>query len=201
MKPSHIDAHGAPRMVDVGEKPVTRRRAVAVATVSLRKDVLAALTEAAPKGDALITARLAGIAAAKRTAELIPLCHPVPLDHVDVTLSPDQGTGAVEIRATASAEARTGIEMEALTAASVAALTLYDMAKSLQRDITIERVELVEKSGGRSGTFRRDVREDESEPAAAPQDPVPEAVVVTVSDRSAAGERADESGPRLVDAL
>ena len=202
MKPSHLDERGEPRMVDVGEKPVTRRRAVAAATVSLRKDVLEALETASPKGDALVTARLAGIAAAKRTADLIPLCHPVPLDHVDVTLAPDPASGRVVITATASAEARTGVEMEALTAASVAALTLYDMAKSLQRDVAIERVELIEKTGGRSGTFRREAG-DASRNAAPARlaASVPEAVVVTVSDRSAAGDRPDRSGPGLVDAL
>jgi len=187
-------------MVDVGEKPVTRRRAVAAATVSLRKDVLEALSRAAPKGDPFITARLAGIAAAKRTADLIPLCHPVPLDHVDVTLSADEGAGRVLIRATASAEARTGVEMEALTAVSVAALTLYDMAKSLQRDISIERVELVEKAGGRSGTFRRETAKPAGA-ADADAGAVAEAVVVTVSDRSTTGERADRSGPRVVEVL
>jgi len=187
-------------MVDVGEKPVTRRRAVAAATVSLRKEVLEALSRAAPKGDPFITARLAGIAAAKRTADLIPLCHPVPLDHVDVTLSTDEGAGRVLIRATASAEARTGVEMEALTAVSVAALTLYDMAKSLQRDISIERVELVEKAGGRSGTFRRETAKPAGA-ADADAGAVAEAVVVTVSDRSTTGERADRSGPRVVEVL
>jgi cyclic pyranopterin phosphate synthase len=192
MKPSHLDDEGAPRMVDVGSKPLTARRAVAAATVRLRPDVLAALVEAGgPKGDAFVTARLAGIGAAKRTAELIPLCHPLPLDRVDVELTPDAASGVVAIRAEARATARTGVEMEALTAATVAALTLYDMAKALQRDIVIERVELLEKSGGRSGDF--------------PAKPLPaaehEAVVVTCSNRSAAGEREDASGPLLVAAL
>ena len=183
-------------MVDVGRKPVTARRAVAAARVRLRPDVLATLLEAGgPKGDAIVVARLAGIAAAKRTAELIPLCHPIPLDHLDVELTPDRETGTVTIRAEARATARTGVEMEALTAASVAALTLYDMAKGLQRDIVIERVELLAKEGGRSGTWSR-------EGAA---DPVPtvahEATVITCSTRSAAGERPDGSGPAVVDAL
>ncbi len=189
-RPSHLDDDGAPRMVDVGGKAVTARRAVAAATVRMRPDVLAQLLNAGgAKGDALVTARLAGIGAAKRTAELIPLCHPLPLDHVEVELTPDADNGTVLIRAEVRVTARTGVEMEALTAASVAALTLYDMAKALQRDIAIERIELVEKSGGRSGDYARDQ-------AAAPAEH--EAVVVTCSNRSTAGERADASGPALI---
>jgi cyclic pyranopterin phosphate synthase len=192
MKPSHLDEQGAPRMVDVGSKPVTSRRAVATATVRLRPDVLATLLDAGgPKGDALVTSRLAGIGGAKRTADLIPLCHPLPLDAVDVELTSDRQAGTVAIRAEARATARTGVEMEALTAASIAALTLYDMAKALQRDIVIERIELVEKSGGRSGDY------PPAESATADY----EAVVVTCSNRSAAGDREDASGPSLVAAL
>ncbi len=195
MKPSHLGPDGAPRMVDVGAKPVTARRAVAAATVRMRPDVLTTLLEAGgPKGDALVVARLAGMAAAKRTAELIPLCHPIALDVVEVTLLPDAAAGTVTIRAEARATARTGVEMEALTAASVAALTLYDMAKALQRDIVVERIELLEKAGGRSGTWSH------AQATVAPSD-VHEAVVITCSTRSAAGERADESGPRIVTAL
>ena len=194
-KPSHLGADGEPRMVDVGEKPLTARRAVAGATVRMRPDVLAALLDAGgPKGDALVTARLAGIGAAKRTSELIPLCHPLPLDHVDVELLMDRESGVVTVRAEARATARTGVEMEALTAASVAALTLYDMAKSLQRDIVIERIELLSKSGGRSGDYERDA----PVAAAAPVEAAHEAAVVTCSNRSASGERPDESGPILV---
>jgi cyclic pyranopterin monophosphate synthase len=192
MKPSHLDEQGAPRMVDVGSKPVTSRRAVATSTVRMRPDVLAILLDGGgPKGNALVTSRLAGIGGAKRTADLIPLCHPLPLDVVDVELTPDRAAGTVTIRAEARATARTGVEMEALTAASIAALTLYDMAKALQRDIVIERIELVEKSGGRSGDY------PPAEYAAAEH----EAVVVTCSNRSAAGEREDTSGPGLVAAL
>jgi cyclic pyranopterin phosphate synthase len=194
MKPTHLDEDGAPRMVDVGDKPVTARRAVAGAVVRFDPAVLATLIDAGgPKGDAFVTARLAGIGAAKRTADLIPLCHPLPLDRVDVELVADRDTGTVQIRAEARATARTGVEMEALTAASVAALTLYDMAKALQRDIVIERIELLEKSGGRSGDYARDP--SAREPAAH------EAVVVTCSNRSAAGEREDASGPALVSRL
>jgi cyclic pyranopterin monophosphate synthase len=192
MKPSHLGDEGAPRMVDVGDKPITARRAVAGAVVRMRPDVLATLLDAAgPKGDALVTARLAGIGGAKRTSDLIPLCHPLPLDVVEVELTPDPAAGTVMIRAEARATARTGVEMEALTAASVAALTLYDMAKALQRDIVIERIELLEKSGGRSGNY----------PAAEAPSAEHEAVVVTCSNRSAAGERDDASGPALVAAL
>jgi cyclic pyranopterin phosphate synthase len=183
-------------MVDVGDKPITSRRAVAGAVVRFDPAVLGTLIDAGgPKGDAFVTARLAGIGAAKRTADLIPLCHPLPLDRVDVELVPDRESGTVIIRAEARATARTGVEMEALTAATVAALTLYDMAKALQRDIVIERVELLEKSGGRSGDYARDA----SNPR--PTAPVPathEAVVVTCSNRSAAGERVDASGPAIV---
>jgi cyclic pyranopterin phosphate synthase len=184
-------------MVDVGAKPVTARRAVAAATVRMRPDVLATLLDAGgPKGDAFTVARLAGISGAKRTADLVPLCHPLPLDGVDVALTADRGAGTVAIRAEARATARTGVEMEALTAASVAALTLYDMAKALQRDIVIERVELLEKEGGRSGSWSRGAGEAPEPQAAAHQ-----ALVITCSNRSAAGEREDESGPALVDML
>jgi len=194
VKPTHLGPDGAPRMVDVGNKPITARGAVAAASVRMRPEVLGSLLDGGgPKGDAFVVARLAGIAAAKRTAELIPLCHPLPLDRVDVELTPDRQSGVVSIRAEASATARTGVEMEALTAASVAALTLYDMAKALQRDILIERVELLAKVGGRSGRWSRDT----AEAAVAAH----EATVITCSTRAAAGERGDESGPVLVAAL
>ncbi|HEY7332405.1 MAG TPA: bifunctional molybdenum cofactor biosynthesis protein MoaC/MoaB [Candidatus Limnocylindria bacterium] len=194
-RPTHLDAEGAARMVDVGDKPVTARRAVASATVRMAPQMLATLLDAGgPKGDAFGVARLAGIAGAKRTADLIPLCHPLPLDRVDVEIVPDREAGTVAIRAEARATARTGVEMEALTAASVAALTLYDMAKGLGREIVVERVELLEKEGGRSGTWH----------AAADTSPAPaehEALVITCSNRSAAGEREDNSGPALVAGL
>jgi cyclic pyranopterin phosphate synthase len=193
MKATHLDDDGAPRMVDVGDKPVTSRRAMAEAVVRFRPDVLAALLDAGgPKGDAFVTARLAGIGAAKRTADLIPLCHPLPLDRVDVELAADREAGTVTVRAEARVIARTGVEMEAMVAASVAALTLYDMAKALQRDIVIEQVRLVSKSGGRSGDFGPNATR---EPASH------EAVVVTCSNRSAAGEREDSSGPSVVSRL
>ena len=197
MKPSHLGPGGEPRMVDVGDKPVTARRAVAASTVRMRPAVLATLLDAGgPKGDAFVVARLAGIAAAKRTSELIPLCHPIPLDRVDVELTANREAGTVSIQAEARATARTGVEMEALTAASVAALTLYDMAKALQRDIVIERVELLSKEGGRSGSWSK-----EGAAAPTPGTPAHEARVITCSTRAAAGERADESGPAIVAAL
>jgi cyclic pyranopterin phosphate synthase len=183
-------------MVDVGDKPVTARRAVAEATVRMRPDVLASLlTGGGPKGDAFVVARLAGIAAAKRTAELIPLCHPLPLDAVEVRLTPDRASGVVAIRTEVAATARTGVEMEALTAASIAALSLYDMAKALQRDIVIERVELLAKEGGRSGRWTREASIARVPPAAH------EAAVVVCSTRSAAGQREDASGPAVIAAL
>jgi cyclic pyranopterin phosphate synthase len=144
-------------MVDVSDKLITARRAVAEASLRMRPEVLASLLDAGgPKGDVLVVARLAGVSAAKRTAELIPLAHPIPLDVVQVEPTADRDAGTLSFRAEVRATARTGVEMEALTAAAVAALTAYDMAKALQRDIVIERVRLLEKSGGRSGDFRAD---------------------------------------------
>jgi cyclic pyranopterin phosphate synthase len=196
MTPTHLGPDGAPRMVDVGAKAITARRATASGTVRFRPEVLATLLDAGgPKGDAFVVARLAGIAAAKRTAELIPLAHPIPLDRVEVELSADRATGLVAVRAEASATARTGVELEALTAVSVAALTLYDMAKALQRDIVIQRIELLTKQGGRSGAWAQD-----EEGAATPRERH-EVAVITCSTRAAAGERGDESGPAVVAAL
>jgi cyclic pyranopterin phosphate synthase len=198
VKPSHLDEAGAPRMVDVGDKPVTSRRAVAAATLRMRPEVLTALLDAGgPKGDALTAARLAGIAAAKQTSQLIPLCHAIPLDVVQVELSSDRAAGTITIRTEVRATARTGVEMEALTAASVAALTVYDMAKALQRDIVIERVELLAKEGGRSGSWSAQ-REGPAQALAAAEH---EAVIVISSTRSAAMERPDTSGPALIGAL
>jgi cyclic pyranopterin monophosphate synthase len=152
---SHVAESGEVRMVDVGGKPVSRRRAVAAARVRVAPETARVLREL-PKGDALVTAQLAGIMAAKRTAELIPLCHPLPLTHVDVSL--DVVEDAVEIVATAETTAQTGVEMEALTAASVAALTVYDMAKAVDKAMVIEDVKLVEKTGGVGSTEPRRAR-------------------------------------------
>jgi cyclic pyranopterin phosphate synthase len=140
---SHVSEGGDVRMVDVGSKPLSRRRAVARAEVRMAAETARRLREL-PKGDALATAQLAGIMAAKRTSELIPLCHPLPLTHVEVTL--EVGEGAVEIVATAETTAQTGVEMEALTAASVAALTVYDMAKAIDKDMVVAEVRLLEKT-------------------------------------------------------
>jgi cyclic pyranopterin monophosphate synthase len=140
---SHVDASGDVRMVDVGAKPVSRRLARAGARVRMAPATIQALHDL-PKGDALMTARLAGIMAAKRTADLIPLCHPLPLTHVDVRL--ELGDAMVTIEATASTTAQTGVEMEALVAASIAALTLYDMAKAVDKEMVVEDVRLLEKT-------------------------------------------------------
>jgi cyclic pyranopterin phosphate synthase len=140
---SHVDESGDVKMVDVGGKPVSRRRAVARADVRMSAATARRLREL-PKGDALATAQLAGIMAAKRTSELIPLCHPLPLTHVSVELT--VGADVVEIVASAETTAQTGVEMEALTAASVAALTVYDMAKAIDKGMTVAEVRLVEKS-------------------------------------------------------
>ena len=140
---SHVDDTGSVRMVDVGAKPLSRRRAVARATVRMSPETARRLREL-PKGDALATAQLAGIMAAKRTSELIPLCHPLPLSVVEVEL--EVGEAAVEIQATAETTAQTGVEMEALVAASIAALTVYDMAKAVDKEMTIGEVTLVEKT-------------------------------------------------------
>jgi cyclic pyranopterin monophosphate synthase len=153
---THLDEHGDARMVDVGGKPVTERRAVASAVVRMAPETARLVLDGdAPKGDVLGTARLAGIMAAKRTGELIPLCHPIGLDHVDVDGVVDAVGGTVTLTATAGVTARTGVEMEAMTAVAVAALTVYDMVKGVERGVAIEEVVLLEKSGGRSGTWRR----------------------------------------------
>lgn len=145
-------------MVDVGEKPVTKRRAVARAVVRMAPATAVAVQAGdAPKGDVVGTARIAGIQAAKRTGELIPLCHPLPLDHVGVELAIDTDAGTITITTEASITARTGVEMEAMTAASVAALTVYDMVKGIDKGVEIAAVHLLEKTGGRSGAWRRDV--------------------------------------------
>ena len=145
---THIDQRGAARMVDVGAKPVTARRAVAEAVVRMSRETAATVARGdAPKGDVVGTARIAGIQAAKRTAELIPLCHPLPLSFVDVAI--ELGDDHARIRAEARTTAQTGVEMEALTAASVAALTVYDMVKGIERGVVIESVRLLEKTGGK----------------------------------------------------
>ena len=153
---THLDDDGAARMVDVAGKPVTDRRAVARAIVRMPPATAAVVAAGdAPKGDVLGVARIAGIQAAKRTGELIPLCHPIGLDHIDVEGTIDAAAGTVTLTATARVSARTGVEMEAMTAAAVAALTVYDMVKGIDKGVVIEQVALLEKSGGRSGAWTR----------------------------------------------
>jgi cyclic pyranopterin monophosphate synthase len=152
---THIDEHGRATMVDTTEKPITDRRAIASARVVMSAETVKAIRDhTTPKGDPLETARLAGIVAAKRTAELIPLCHPLPLTHIDVRAELlDDG---VSLEAEVTTRAQTGVEMEALTAVSVAALTVYDMCKALDKAITIKDIRLESKTGGKSGDYRRD---------------------------------------------
>lgn len=151
---THLNEEGEVHMVDVGGKAVTERRAVAEGLVAMSDDLVSRFFAGdLPKGDAAAVARVAGITGAKKTADLIPLCHPISLTGVEVTLAP-AGHG-IRITATVSTTGQTGVEMEAMTAVSTAALTIYDMVKSVERDVTIESVRLLEKSGGRSGVWRR----------------------------------------------
>lgn len=151
---THFNAAGHAAMVDVTHKAITNRTATARARITMQPETLALILRGdAKKGDVLGVARLAGIMAAKRTADLIPLCHPLPISAVIVDLTPDSAANAVEIEATVRTTGRTGVEMEALTAASVAALTVYDMCKAVDRGMTIEAVRVVQKSGGKSGDF------------------------------------------------
>ena len=151
---SHVDEHGDAHMVHVGDKPVTARRAVAEAVVSLSDEVAAALFSGSlPKGDAIAVVKVAAIMAAKRTSDLVPLCHPIGLDVVSVTIDPVAGGARIVVRCEVSA--RTGVEMEAMTGAAVGAVALYDMVKGLDRGAEIGPVRLLEKSGGRSGEWRR----------------------------------------------
>lgn len=153
---SHVDAAGRAAMVDVGEKPVTRREARASGRILLQPDTLRAVRESSlEKGDVLAVARLAGIQAAKETSRLIPLCHPLPLEHVEVDLQLQSDPPSVSVSARARTSARTGVEMEALVAVSVALLTIYDMVKAIDRGAEIGEVRLEEKSGGKSGEWRR----------------------------------------------
>jgi cyclic pyranopterin phosphate synthase len=154
---THIDAEGRARMVDVGGKDVTDRRAVARGIVRMSPATAVAVRAGdAPKGDVIGTARIAGIQAAKRTSELIPLCHGLPISYVDVAIEVDADAGRVTLTGEARTSAQTGVEMEALTAVSVAALTVYDMVKGLEKGVEIGEIVLLEKSGGRSGSWRRE---------------------------------------------
>lgn len=154
---THLDEHGRPRMVDVGDKAVTRRVAVAEGCIRMSASTLAAVVEGrAAKGAVLTVAEVAGIMGAKRTAELIPLCHPLPLSSVSVELEPDPALPGIRARVTARTDGKTGVEMEALTAVSCALLTVYDMCKSMDRGMSISGVHLLHKEGGQSGVWTRE---------------------------------------------
>ena len=151
---THLDEHGAARMVDVSDKPETAREAVAEATIVLSPEAYAAaLAEDSKKGDVRAAARIAGIMAAKKTSELIPLCHPIALSKASIEIEPIAERHALRILATVKTTGQTGVEMEALTAASIAALTIYDMVKAIDRGAVVESVRLLSKSGGKSGTY------------------------------------------------
>ncbi|MBD2194605.1 MULTISPECIES: cyclic pyranopterin monophosphate synthase MoaC [Calothrix] len=151
---SHLDSQGQAQMVDVSQKALTIRQAVAAAQVRMLPTTLAAIQAGnTPKGDVLATARIAGIMAAKQTANLIPLCHPLPLQKVEIQIIADEQLPGYQIQATVKTKAETGVEMEALTAVSVAALTLYDMAKALEKSMQIESIRLISKTGGKSGDY------------------------------------------------
>lgn len=151
-KLTHLDDAGAAHMVDIGGKPATARRAVASGRIAMSQEALAAIREGnAPKGDVLGTARIAGIMAAKRTGELIPLCHPLGLEAVTIDFAYEEG--AIHVTATASLTGKTGVEMEAMTAASIALLTIYDMAKAIDKGMVISDIRLIAKSGGKSGEW------------------------------------------------
>jgi len=164
-KLTHLDAQGRAHMVDVGDKPVTQRVSVARGAVRMAPETLARIAEGRiAKGDVLATARIAGIQAAKRTDEWIPLCHSLALDGIDVELTPEPEHARVWIEATARAHAKTGVEMEALVAVSAAALVIYDMCKAIDRGMVLDAVHLVSKSGGKSGTWQR--KDDPLDPRA-----------------------------------
>ena len=156
-----MDRAGRPRMVDVSDKPVTARRAVAEAAVAVSPETMSLVIDGGgTKGDVLGVAELAGVMGGKRTSELIPLCHPLPLTDLVVAITPDRAAGVLRIRAEAATTGQTGVEMEAMTAASVAALTIYDMVKGVERGVEIQAVRLVSKTGGKSGTWVRPTSPD-----------------------------------------
>lgn len=195
---THTDEHGGVRMVDVGDKPVTRRTATARGSVRISGVLADAIRrDAVAKGSVLETAKLAGIAAAKRTAELIPLCHALPLDTLDIAV--ELVDDAVAITATARTSWRTGVEMEALTAVSVAALTVIDMGKAIDPGMVIERLRLIEKTGGKRGPWRADeaLRSPAHPTAQGPLTPPIRVAILTVSDRCSRGEATDTAGPAV----
>ena len=153
---SHLDAEGRARMVDVTEKDITRRVAVARGKIFMRAETLATIVEKrVAKGDVFSVARVAGIMGAKRTPDLIPMCHPLNITSVEISLTPEKNPSRVDIEATVKVTGQTGVEMEAMTAVSVSALTIYDMCKAVDREMTIGEIQLIKKSGGKSGTFTR----------------------------------------------
>ena len=153
---THFDASGRARMVDISDKPVTERMARARGVIRMKRETLEAIRAGTSrKGDVIAVARIAGIMAAKRTAELIPLCHPIPLTDVDLTIEPDDDLPGVQVTASAKTAARTGVEMEAIVAASVTLLTIFDMVKGLDRDMVIGEITVTEKHGGKSGSWVR----------------------------------------------
>lgn len=153
---SHLDETGGISMVDVGAKPTTSREAVASATVRMTRETLKKLIDRAlPKGDVLTTAKVAGVLGAKQTSALIPLTHPIAISSIDITFDLDENAGTIEIHAIVRCEGKTGVEIEAMTACSIAALTIYDMCKSAEKGIVIENIQLMRKSGGKSGVWER----------------------------------------------
>ncbi|HTS14576.1 MAG TPA: cyclic pyranopterin monophosphate synthase MoaC [Candidatus Sulfotelmatobacter sp.] len=169
---THVDRTGRPRMVDVSAKPVTARRAVAEAEVAMAQETLSLIIDGgAAKGDVLTVAELAGVMGAKRTSELIPLCHPIPLSDLVVEVRPDRARSILTIRSTAATVAQTGVEMEALTGAAVAALTVYDMIKGVDRGAEIRALRVTEKSGGRSGEWHRPAAGPDAPEVARPRPP------------------------------
>ncbi|MEN0083744.1 MAG: bifunctional molybdenum cofactor biosynthesis protein MoaC/MoaB [Leifsonia sp.] len=197
---THLDADGRARMVDVGGKPETDREAVARGRFVTTPEVVRLVAaDDLPKADVLATARIAGIGGAKRTSELIPLCHPLPLNSVRVDFELDPDAGAIEIEVVARTHGRTGVEMEALTAVAVAGLTLHDMVKAVDPAATLTDVRLVAKSGGKRGEWRRDGEPTEAAPAE-PQTTHP-AIVLVASTRAAHGVYEDTTGPVIADWL
>ncbi|MFI5060930.1 MAG: bifunctional molybdenum cofactor biosynthesis protein MoaC/MoaB [Actinomycetales bacterium] len=202
---SHLDSDGRARMVDVGGKPETARTAVARGRLATTPEVVRLVgADGLPKADVLATARIAGIGGAKRTSEVIPLCHPLPLTSVRVDFSLDAAAGTIAIEATAKTTGRTGVEMEALTAVAVAGLTLHDMVKAVDPAAMLTDIRLAFKSGGKRGDWRRDGEAGVAQPSVVETDadaglraPSP-AVVIVSSTRAAAGEREDTTGPDIV---
>ena len=194
---THVDRGGRPRMVDVSDKPPTARRAVAEALVTMTPETLRLVIDGeAAKGDVLTVAELAGVMGGKRTADLVPLCHPIPLTDLLVTATPDRGAGGVRIRAEAATTAQTGVEMEALTAAMVAALTVYDMVKGVERGVEIRSVRLLSKIGGKSGDWHRPADAEQIAPRqrAVRARPIAEARRVPDTKRQGAGTRSRTKG-------